>query len=486
MSSSAPAGIGGAGDGRRGSFSASRTAATVVRRRARASAADRGEDCRPPRRRPPTRRNARRSRGSASSGSSRRRMPATRSRCPTARRGVERAGASSSSQQRDRGDDARATADGDPVERPASARVDRGDDRPTTPKTTHHDDAPGRPPQLEQPGGRGERRAATIAMPTRSAILSVVPKSAIAASFAHGGARSMSAEPIDREAGSTSARHRRAPAASRLRRLPAPSSAARVCPTGRSRPAMPRASPLAGFGLGARLDAATARAEGRSRRPLAMRAACIRRNTAATRPPLGSSAWVICSTATAPRWRRARRRPASPRSTRCSAAPTHPGAPAESREAYRELYQALAQMTQEELRGRTDSLASSYLAQGVTFDFAGEERPFPLDAVPRVITFDEWSRIESGVKQRVRALEAFLDDAYGHQHCVRDEVLPGRAHRVVAVLLPPGRRHPQRQRRAHPGVGHRPHPRRARRDAGARRQRARARRASATSSRTAA
>ena len=65
--------------------------------------------------------------------------------------------------------------------------------------------------------------------------------------------------------------------------------------------------------------------------------------------------------------------------------PAHPGAPVESREAYRELYQALAQMTQDELRGRTESLASSYLAQGVTFDFAGEERPFPLDAVPRVI-----------------------------------------------------------------------------------------------------
>ena len=97
---------------------------------------------------------------------------------------------------------------------------------------------------------------------------------------------------------------------------------------------------------------------------------------------------------------------------------------AESRRAYRELYQALAQMTQEELRGRTESLASSYLAQGVTFDFAGEERPFPLDAVPRVITYDEWSRVEAGVSQRVRALEAFLDDAYGRQHCVRDGVLP--------------------------------------------------------------
>ena len=52
---------------------------------------------------------------------------------------------------------------------------------------------------------------------------------------------------------------------------------------------------------------------------------------------------------------------------------------------YREIHNALAQMTQDELRGRTEALASSYFDQGVTFDFAGEERPFPLDVVPRVI-----------------------------------------------------------------------------------------------------
>ena len=93
-----------------------------------------------------------------------------------------------------------------------------------------------------------------------------------------------------------------------------------------------------------------------------------------------------------------------------------------ARPAYRELYAALATLTQDELRGRTDALASSYLAQGVTFDFAGEERPFPLDAVPRVIEQAEWTRIESGVKQRVRALEAFLSDVYGAQNAVRGHV----------------------------------------------------------------
>jgi uncharacterized circularly permuted ATP-grasp superfamily protein len=91
---------------------------------------------------------------------------------------------------------------------------------------------------------------------------------------------------------------------------------------------------------------------------------------------------------------------------------------------YRQIHQALAAMTQDELVGRTEALASSYLAQGVTFDFAGEERPFPLDAVPRVIDRDEWTWLESGIKQRVRVLEAFLADIYGPQNAIRDGVIP--------------------------------------------------------------
>src|SRR3954468_18862921 len=94
------------------------------------------------------------------------------------------------------------------------------------------------------------------------------------------------------------------------------------------------------------------------------------------------------------------------------------------REPYREIHAALARMTQEELRGRTEALASSYLAQGVTFDFAGEERPFPLDAVPRVIEEEEWRGVERGIQQRVRALEAFLADVYGPQAAIRDRVVP--------------------------------------------------------------
>src|SRR6478735_1393146 len=54
-----------------------------------------------------------------------------------------------------------------------------------------------------------------------------------------------------------------------------------------------------------------------------------------------------------------------------------------SRAAYKGLHTALAELSAGELRARAETLARSYLAQGVTFDFAGEERPFPLDVVPR-------------------------------------------------------------------------------------------------------
>ena len=76
------------------------------------------------------------------------------------------------------------------------------------------------------------------------------------------------------------------------------------------------------------------------------------------------------------------------------------------RPTYRALHDALAGLGPEEFRSRSESLARSYLDQGVTFDYAGEERPFPIDAIPRVIDAEEWSEVSAGVAQRVRALEA--------------------------------------------------------------------------------
>ncbi|TGO04363.1 circularly permuted type 2 ATP-grasp protein [Serinibacter arcticus] len=94
------------------------------------------------------------------------------------------------------------------------------------------------------------------------------------------------------------------------------------------------------------------------------------------------------------------------------------------RSQYAQLRATMAHLSPQEMRARGDALARSYLAQGVTFDIGGEERPFPLDPVPRVLDTQEWNTLAPGVAQRVRALEKLLDDIYGRQKVVTDGVIP--------------------------------------------------------------
>ena len=115
------------------------------------------------------------------------------------------------------------------------------------------------------------------------------------------------------------------------------------------------------------------------------------------------------------------------------------------RPGYDRIGGVLDDLSLSDVNTRADSMARSFLDRGVTFDFAGEERPFPLDIVPRVITAGEWDVIERGVKQRVRALECFLDDVYGEQRVVADGIVPkalitssAHFHRSVWGFRPPG------------------------------------------------
>jgi uncharacterized circularly permuted ATP-grasp superfamily protein len=70
----------------------------------------------------------------------------------------------------------------------------------------------------------------------------------------------------------------------------------------------------------------------------------------------------------------------------------------------------------------------SLLNQGITFtvyaDDRGSEKIFPLDLIPRIITPDRWALIESGVRQRLAALNLFLADLYGEQRILREQIVP--------------------------------------------------------------
>lgn len=92
------------------------------------------------------------------------------------------------------------------------------------------------------------------------------------------------------------------------------------------------------------------------------------------------------------------------------------------------------------------SLASD-LAEGlserdVTFRLEGEDDPFRLDPVPRLIQLEEWAPLAAGLAQRVRALDRFVADVYGEREIVAAGVVPARAvdscdhHEPLAARLP--------------------------------------------------
>jgi uncharacterized circularly permuted ATP-grasp superfamily protein len=95
---------------------------------------------------------------------------------------------------------------------------------------------------------------------------------------------------------------------------------------------------------------------------------------------------------------------------------------------YANLYKTLSSLTEKEYHQRVDLADLTLLNQGITFtvygDESGVEKPFPVDLVPRIIPATEWSALEKGLAQRVRALNLFLDDIYREGHILRDNVIP--------------------------------------------------------------
>ena len=95
---------------------------------------------------------------------------------------------------------------------------------------------------------------------------------------------------------------------------------------------------------------------------------------------------------------------------------------------YRALFSRIASLSAAELDERQHALEQSFLLQGITFTVygAGEttERIIPTDLFPRILPAREWTRIEQGLSQRLRALNAFLADIYGAQKILADGVTP--------------------------------------------------------------
>ncbi|MGD9947158.1 MAG: circularly permuted type 2 ATP-grasp protein [Desulfobulbus sp.] len=68
------------------------------------------------------------------------------------------------------------------------------------------------------------------------------------------------------------------------------------------------------------------------------------------------------------------------------------------------------------------------LKMGITFNVYGREegteKIFPFDIIPRIVPADDWQQIESGLKQRIFALNEFLQDIYNEKRILKDKVVP--------------------------------------------------------------
>jgi uncharacterized circularly permuted ATP-grasp superfamily protein len=98
------------------------------------------------------------------------------------------------------------------------------------------------------------------------------------------------------------------------------------------------------------------------------------------------------------------------------------------RDPYKKVFDFISAIPAAELNKNEELARKLFMSQGVTFTVyssgEGIEKIFPFDIIPRIITALEWSFIESGIRQRLRALNLFLKDIYSTQFILKDGIIP--------------------------------------------------------------
>jgi len=113
------------------------------------------------------------------------------------------------------------------------------------------------------------------------------------------------------------------------------------------------------------------------------------------------------------------------------------------------LYHALSRLSPDDLLRNQKAAEKMLRDLGATFlvyhDRQGVEKILPFDVLPRIIMEAEWRSLETGLKQRIHALNLFLTDIYGSRQIIKDGIIPAdvidtAAHyrRECMGLIPPG------------------------------------------------
>ncbi|WP_411824330.1 circularly permuted type 2 ATP-grasp protein [Leptospira sp. 'Mane'] len=99
-----------------------------------------------------------------------------------------------------------------------------------------------------------------------------------------------------------------------------------------------------------------------------------------------------------------------------------------ARKSYHFLKSKMESLGGVELIKRSSSAEKALLSLGITFTLYGDgeqqERIMPFDVIPRIVPNEEWGRMEKGLKQRILALNLFLQDIYNEQKIIKDGIIP--------------------------------------------------------------
>jgi uncharacterized circularly permuted ATP-grasp superfamily protein/uncharacterized alpha-E superfamily protein len=95
---------------------------------------------------------------------------------------------------------------------------------------------------------------------------------------------------------------------------------------------------------------------------------------------------------------------------------------------WKRLFGSFQQLGGEDLEARRQEARRLFRENGVSYSAAGDgtprERPFELDPVPYLVPAEAWARVDSGLNQRARLLDAILKDLYGPRHLIRGGMVP--------------------------------------------------------------
>ena len=100
----------------------------------------------------------------------------------------------------------------------------------------------------------------------------------------------------------------------------------------------------------------------------------------------------------------------------------------EPREHCQLLHDEILELSAEDLENIQERVTRSFSTEGITFTVYGDdeadERIIPIDCIPRVLSGAEWRELEAGLKQRLEALNMFLEDVYNDARIISDGVIP--------------------------------------------------------------